>query len=157
MEKYKKQLKIYEAGKMGGLTFSEMNSWRVELKNKLLNAAENADHKLLVINPVDFYNLENKRFQSEEEVEDYDLAHVITSDIIIVNLDGLNTSDGSKIELHDGNFHNKIPVIAFGDAELYNNLHPWIKRDITRFKNGIMITSINSPKFYLLFCSIDSR
>ena len=30
-----KQLKIYEAGKMGGLTFSEMNNWRVELKNKL--------------------------------------------------------------------------------------------------------------------------
>ena len=150
MEKYMKQLKIYEAGKMGGLTFSEMNSWRVELKNKLLNAAENADYKLLVINPVDFYNFEEKRFQSEEEVEDYDLAHVITSDIIIVNLDGLNTSDGSKIELHDGNFHNKIPVIAFGDAELYNNLHPWIKRDITRFEKNIDDVVEYIRDFYLI-------
>ena len=150
MEKYMKQLKIYEAGKMGGLTFSEMNNWRVELKNKLLNAAENADYKLLVINPVDFYNFENKRFQSEKEVEDYDLAHVITSDIIIVNLDGLNTSDGSKIELHDGNFHNKIPVIAFGDAELYNNLHPWIKRDITRFEKNIDDVVEYIRDFYLI-------
>ena len=150
MEKYMKQLKIYEAGKMGGLTFSEMNNWRVELKNKLLNAAENADYKLLVINPVDFYNFEEKRFQSEEEVEDYDLAHVITSDIIIVNLDGLNTSDGSKIELHDGNFHNKIPVIAFGDAELYNNLHPWIKRDITRFEKNIDDVVEYIRDFYLI-------
>ena len=145
-----KQLKIYEAGKMGGLTFSEMNNWRVELKNKLLNAAENADYKLLVINPVDFYNFEEKRFQSEEEVEDYDLAHVITSNIIIVNLDGLNTSDGSKIELHDGNFHNKIPVIAFGDAELYNNLHPWIKRDITRFEKNIDDVVEYIRDFYLI-------
>ena len=145
-----KQLKIYEAGKMGGLTFSEMNNWRVELKNKLLNAAENADYKLLVINPVDFYNFKEKRFQSEEEVEDYDLAHVITSDIIIVNLDGLNTSDGSKIELHDGNFHNKIPVIAFGDAELYNNLHPWIKRDITRFEKNIDDVVEYIRDFYLI-------
>ena len=150
MEKYMKQLKIYEAGKMGGLTFSEMNNWRVELKNKLLNAAENADYKLLVINPVDFYNFEERRFQSEEEVEDYDLAHVITSDIIIVNLDGLNTSDGSKIELHDGNFHNKIPVIAFGDAELYNNLHPWIKRDITRFEKNIDYVVEYIRDFYLI-------
>ena len=145
-----KQLKIYEAGKMGGLTFSEMNNWRVELKNKLLNAAENADYKLLVINPVDFYNFEEKRFQSEEEVEDYDLAHVTTSDIIIVNLDGLNTSEGSKIELHDGNFHNKIPVIAFGDAELYNNLHPWIKRDITRFEKNIDDVVEYIRDFYLI-------
>ena len=145
-----KQLKIYEAGKMGGLTFSEMNNWRVELKNKLLNDAENADYKLLVINPVDFYNFEEQRFQSEEEVEDYDLAHVTTSDIIIVNLDGLNTSEGSKIELHDGNFHNKIPVIAFGDAELYNNLHPWIKRDITRFEKNIDDVVEYIRDFYLI-------
>ena len=145
-----KQLKIYEAGKMCGLTFSEMNNWRVELKNKLLNAAENADYKLLVINPVDFYNFEEQRFQSEEEVEDYDLAHVTTSDIIIVNLDGLNTSEGSKIELHDGNFHNKIPVIAFGDAELYNNLHPWIKRDITRFEKNIDDVVEYIRDFYLI-------
>lgn len=127
-----KHLKIYLAGKMSGLSFEEMYWWRNILKNKLLQLVDNRNYKITVINPVDFYNFEEQRHQSEEEVEDYDLAHVISSDIIIVNLDGLSSSDGTKIELHDAKYHNKIPVIAFGDKELYDNLHPWIKRDITR-------------------------
>lgn len=131
------RLKIYEAGKMSGLTFSQMNDWRVELKEKLLNIAEDTDYKLLVVNPVDFYNFEEQRYQSDKEVEDYDLEHVISSNIIVVNLDGLSTSDGTKFELHDGNYHCRIPVIAFGDKKLYEKLHPWIKRDITRVEQCI--------------------
>lgn len=132
-----KELKIYIAGKMTGLSYNEMNNWRVVLKDKLLLAAELSGYDITIINPVDFYNFEEEKHQSEEEIEDFDLAHVISSDIIIVNLDGLNTSDGTKLELHDGNFHNKIPVIAFGDKEMYDNLHPWIQRDITRVENGM--------------------
>lgn len=145
-----KELKVYEAGKMSGLTFSEMNEWRVELKNKLITAAEDLNYKILVINPVDFYNFESAVHQSEEEVEDFDLAHVISSDIIIVNLDGLNTSDGTKIELHDGNYHNKIPVIAFGDKKLYEELHPWIKRDITRVEPNIDSVVTYIKEFYMI-------
>ena len=88
-----KHLKIYLAGKMSGLTFQQMNSWRWELKDKLIDAAEKAGYTITVINPVDFYNFKEKKQQSEEEVEDYDLAHVISSDIIVVNLNGLNSSD----------------------------------------------------------------
>ena len=143
-------LKIYEAGKMGGLTFAQMNDWRVELKNKLLDVAEDMRYKILVVNPCDFYNFEEVKHQSEEEVEDYDLAHVISSDIIVVNLDGLSTSDGTKFELHDGNYHNKIPVIAFGDKEVYDNLHPWIKRDITRGEDNIDNVVQYIKEFYMI-------
>ena len=83
-----KTLKIYEAGKMSGISFEEMNRWRNELKEKLEFAANISGYLLQVINPVDYYNFEEKRYQSEEEVEDYDLTHVISSDIIIVNLNG---------------------------------------------------------------------
>ena len=145
-----KYLKIYEAGKMSGLTFSQMNDWRVELKDKLMDIAEDVEYKILVVNPVDFYNFEEQSHQSEEEVEDYDLAHVISSNIIVVNLNGLNTSDGSKYELHDGNFHNRIPVIAFGDKKLYENLHPWIKRDITRVEKNIDDVVQYIKDFYLI-------
>lgn len=145
-----KYLKIYEAGKMSGLTFSKMNNWRVELKNKLLDAAETVGYKILVVNPVDFYNFEEQRHQSEEEVEDYDLAHVNSSDIIVVNLDGLATSDGTKLELHDGNFHNKIPVLAFGEKQLYDKLHPWIKRDITRVENSMDDVVEYIKEFYMI-------
>ena len=143
-------LKIYEAGKMGGLTFAQMNDWRVELKNKLLDVAEDMRYKILVVNPCDFYNFEEVKHQSEEEVEYYDLAHVISSNIIIVNLEGLSTSDGTKFELHDGNYHNKIPVIAFGEKKLYDNLHPWIKRDITRVEENIDNVVQYIKEFYMI-------
>lgn len=145
-----KTLKIYEAGKMSGISFEEMNRWRNELKEKLEFAANISGYLLQVINHVDYYNFEEKRYQSEEEVEDYDLMHVISSDIIIVNLNGLNTSDGTKIELHEAKYNNKIPVIAFGDYGLYKNLHPWIQRAITRVETTMEDTVNYIKDFYMI-------
>lgn len=130
-------LKIYLAGKMGGLIFEEMNKWRCETRRKLLSQAEMFSKKISVINPVLYYNFEEKRHQTEIEVQEFDLAHVISSDIIVVNLDGLSNSIGTIIELHNAHYHHKIPVIAFGKRELYDNLHPWVKNDITRVECDI--------------------
>ena len=55
----------------------------------------------------------------------------------MVNLNGLKDSIGTIIELHDAHYHHKIPVIAFGKRELYDNLHPWVKNDITRVECDI--------------------
>ena len=145
-----KKLKIYEAGKMSGLSFDEMNNWRQDLKLQLQLAAEISGHKIQVINPVDYYNFEEKKYQSEKEVMEYDLAHVITSDIIVVNLNGLSTSDGTKIELHDARYHNRIPVIAFGDRKLYENSHPWIKENITRVEEKIEDVVRYIQEFYMI-------
>ena len=145
-----KHLKIYLAGAMSGLSFEEMNHWRETTKKRLKQMGNLVDYKLSVINPVDFYNFESKNYQSEEEVEDYDLAHVISSDVIIVNLEGLNTSVGTIIELHDANYHHKIPVIALGNKKLYDNLHPWIKRDITRFEENIDDVVMYIKSFYMI-------
>lgn len=131
-----KTLKIYLAGKMGGLSFDDMNNWRISIKTRLNIAAKNTGYNLITINPVDFYNFEEERYQSDIEVQNFDLAHVITSDLIIVNLEGLSSSDGTKIELFEGNYNRKIPVIAFGNRELYENLHPWIKNSITRVEES---------------------
>lgn len=129
--------KIYLAGKMSGLSFDEMNKWRSEVSQKLLVTAEYYNKTVNVVNPVSYYNFEEKRHQTEIEVEEYDLAHVNSSDIIIVNLAGLSNSIGTIIELHDAHYHRKIPVIAFGSRELYENLHPWVKNDITRVELNI--------------------
>lgn len=145
-----KKLKIYLAGKMSGLTYNQMNDWRISLKNKLKVAAGNAGYEIIVINPVDFYNFEETKHQSEKEVEDYDLAHATSSDIVIVNLNGLSTSDGTKYELHDCNYHNKIPVIAFGEKNLYENLHPWTKQDITRLEENIQNVVNYIRDFYMI-------
>lgn len=135
---------------MSGLSFDEMNVWRKELKQQLQFAAEISGYKIQVVNPVEFYNFEEKKHQSEEEVEEYDLAHVVTSDVIVVNLNGLNSSDGTKIELHDAKYHNKIPVIGFGDKKLYENLHPWVKRNITRVEADISKVVKYIKDFYMI-------
>lgn len=143
-------IKIYLAGKMSGLSFDEMNEWRNEAKHKLLTAAYMSGACVKTINPVNFYNFEGKRHQTEIEVEEFDLAHVTSSNIIIVNLDGLSSSVGTIIELHDAHYHNRIPVIAFGDKDIYDNLHPWVKNSITRVEENIddVITYIKD--FYFI-------
>lgn len=122
---------------MYGLSFDDMNSWRVEATQKLKAEANNTGKKIEIINPVMYYNFTERKHQSEIEVEEFDLAHVISSNIIIVNLHGLYSSIGTIIEIHDAHYHHKIPVIAFGDEEIYNNLHPWIQNSITRVENNI--------------------
>lgn len=143
-------MKIYLAGKMGGLSFDEMNEWRNEATQKLLKTAEYYNKTINVVNPVLYYNFEEKRHQTEIEVEEFDLAHVISSDIIIANLNGLSNSIGTIIELHDAHYHHKIPVIAFGDGDIYDNLHPWVKNNITRVETTIdnVITYIRD--FYFM-------
>lgn len=128
-----RELVIYEGGKMSGLSFDEMNNWRfslsVELK-KIANSID-ADVKLRVINPVDYYNFEEYRQQTELEVMNYDLARVKESNLLVVNLEGLTTSIGSMIECYEV-YKNNIPVLVFGSQIDYDNLHPWIKCCITR-------------------------
>lgn len=143
-------LKIYLAGKMSGLTYEEMNGWRQKLKAELLSAAEISGCQLHVINPVDFYNFKEKKYQSEKEVMEYDRAHVTSSDIIIVNLEGLNSSDGTKIELHDAKYHNRIPITAFGSMALYENLHPWVKEEITRVEETMEDAVRYVQEFYMI-------
>ena len=130
-------IKIYLAGKMGGLSFDEMNGWREKVSAKLTKEADLHGIKIRVVNPVQYYNFEYKKHQTEIEVEEFDLAHVISSDIVIVNLQGLNDSIGTIIELHNAHYHHKVPVIAFSKRELYDKLHPWVKNDITRVEDNI--------------------
>lgn len=133
----RKGLKIYLAGAMSNLSFSEMNSWRINIKNELIRRAQWHGTDIRVINPVDYYNFKEIKHKSEREVMQYDLSHVKTSDIVIVNVDGLNTSIGTCIELYEALTRN-IPVLAFGTKIKYQNgityqkLHPWIKECITR-------------------------
>ena len=150
-----KTLKIYLIGKMSGLTFKQMNDCRVALTNKLNLAAENAGYNIVVINPVIYFNFEEKKYQSEKEIEEFDLFHATTSDIAIVNLEGLESSDGSKYEMHDCAYHKKIPVIAFGNRVFYEILHPWTKHDITRVEPNMEDVVDYIKDFYMIWLMLD--
>ena len=126
-----RELVIYECGRMSGLSFEEMNNWRVFLKTAITQVAENIGINVMVINPVDYYNFREPKHQSELEPMNFDLARVKESDLVVVNLDGLKTSIGSIIECYEA-WKNNIPVLAFGSKQDYENLHPWVQCCITR-------------------------
>ena len=120
---------------MSGLSFSEMNTWRVCVKTNLQQVAENSGANVRVINPCDYYQYDLKKHQSELEIMNYDLARVRESDLVIVNLDRLSTSIGTIIECYEA-YKKEIPVLAFGEREDYENLHPWIQCCITRYEKN---------------------
>lgn len=116
---------IYEAGKMSGLTYEEMNTWRVNAK-RLLRVA--SDNQINIINPVDFYNFSmSPDTYTESEVKEFDLHMVKSSDVILVNLD-YSDSIGTAMEIcmaHD--VWNK-PVIGFGEKKS----HSWMELCVTK-------------------------
>ena len=126
-----RELVIYECGRMSGLSFEEMNTWRVCLKTDIKQIAENVGINVRVTNPVDYYNFREQRHQTELEPMKFDLAKVNESDLVVVNLDGLKTSIDSIIECYEA-WKSNIPVLAFGNKEDYENLHPWVQCCITR-------------------------
>ena len=144
----KNNLKIYLAGAMSGLTFEEMNEWRIEIKKQLEHMADYQGCNVNVVNPVAYYNFVRPQHKSEREVMQYDLNHVSSSDLVIVNLEHLDTSIGTIIELYEAHTKN-IPVLAFGSDTKYFNLHPWIKECITRVDNSENEITYYIKNFYL--------
>ena len=128
-----KKWQIYLGGKMSGLSFNDMNTWRKDAKQKISDMAEIAGYSAIVINPVDFYNFENEKYQSQAEVMDYDLFHVKNSDFLIINADGLNSSVGTIMEIFCA-WKNSSLIFVFGE---YKNRHPWIERCVTRFEDDV--------------------
>lgn len=144
-----KKIKIYLAGAMSGLTYEEMNAWRNKIARNIEFMEEIYECVIEVVNPVDYYNFRTPRHQTEREVMKYDLAHVKSSDIIVVNLSGLNSSIGSCIELYEA-YKNDIPVIAFGSDEDYKKLHPWVKEYVTRYEESEEDVRTYIADFYIV-------
>lgn len=143
-----KELTIYEAGKMSGLGLQQMLTWRIELTKELEDTAELVGAKVNAINPVNYFNFVQKRHQTEEEIMKFDLAKVKNSDIVIVNMEGLNTSIGTCIEVYEA-YKREIPVLAFGSNQLYEELHPWIQCCITRHDETYKKTVKYIKEFYM--------
>ena len=142
------KLSIYLAGAMSGKSFEEMNAWRVEIKDILTHMGSYHDCNIRVTNPVEYYNFIEKRHKSEREVMQFDISRVKNSDVVIVNLDGINTSIGTSMELYEC-YRSDIPVIAFGTDEEYENTHPWIKECIMRHEDTIENAATYIKEFYM--------
>lgn len=131
--------RIYTAGKMSGTSLQKQTEWRFEIERHIREAAErygrSSDNSLVFIHPPLYYNYELKKHRTEREVKDWEVNQIRKSDIMIVNLDGINHSVGAHFELSVADSVNAfggkhIYVIGVGKSE--EPLHPWIQLSLHR-------------------------
>ena len=141
-------LTIYLAGKMSGLSDFEMRQWRNLLKSELEKYSDMANYKTNIVSPCDYFNFEEQRYQSEQEIMKFDLSLVKNSDIVIVNTNGLSSSIGSIIEVYEA-WKNDIPVIAYDENGDYKTIHSWLKCCITRADSCVIDICEYIKDFYM--------
>lgn len=141
---------VYLAGAMGCLKDNPeaMNGWRIKASNYLKDYAVLKGEKINIVNPVDFFNfIEPRKYKTQAEIMNYDLFHVKKSDLILVNLDHINESPGTIVELYQANKISDIPVVAFGKDD---NVHPWILECVNRIETDLVSAIEYINEFYLL-------
>lgn len=109
--------------------FELATDWRDEAVNKLkVCGYKDKD----IFNPCKNYNI-NKTFDSSGVVYQ-NLVYLHKTDVLILNLQDIDKSPGTLFEIYYA-FLNHIPVVGFGENELYN-VQPHIRASITvKFDN----------------------
>jgi len=116
METYR----IYLAGGMSDVSFEESNIWR-STASEWLNSRE-CNYHVEAINPNDYFNFLNKRYETEEEIRRFDIRKVDNSNLILVNLNG--KSLGTAMELQHA-YDKGIGIVGYKDDG--EGLHPWLR------------------------------
>lgn len=115
---------IYLAGGMQNLSFEEQNAWREEICRYINSRCEKSlvgVKPVNIINPVDYYNFENDKHETEKEVMRFDTRLVKNSDLIIVYANDPK-SIGTSMEIAIA-YENNIPVLILNDSN--EKLHSW--------------------------------
>lgn len=114
---------IYTAGGMTGLTYEEQTKWREWVEKYINEVYKSKLYNIHTINPVKYYNFEEKRHKTEQEVMNFDLHKVRNSNLVIVNFNAPK-SLGTMAELAVAHEHN-IPIIGLNEEK--REFHPWQK------------------------------
>lgn len=115
---------IYLAGGMQNLSFEEQNEWRERLNNWLIARCKTSsgDMKPInIINPVDYYNFQEKLFDTDKEVMRFDTNFVRNNDLIIVNANDPK-SIGTSMEIAIA-YEHRIPILILNENK--EMLHSW--------------------------------
>ena len=128
--------KIYTCGKMSGISFQEQMEWRLRIEGEVKKWLD-FGQGVKFIHPPMFYNYEENYQKSAREILEWEMAQVHDCDIVIVNLDGIDSTVGSHMELGAVQGINR-----FGDKHIFviglgkdDNLHPWIKESCIRIED----------------------
>lgn len=123
-----KNVSIYLAGGMGGVSFEEQIRWRNQIRDAILYGLYEYTYKPLFFSPPMYYNFEEQNHNTEREVMEYDLNRLRNSDLVIVNFNNPN-SIGTAMELAIA-YENRIPVVGINEDKC--ELHPWLVESVTR-------------------------
>lgn len=123
-------LRIYEAGKMTGLSYEKMQDWRFSFEKQINNYVKAHDiaYRVNVFNPCDYYNTVTDKFKTDREVMEFDIHNLKKSDVMVVNLNSQD-SIGTAMEIAVAR-DNGIPIIALCEHE--DELHPWLRESCMR-------------------------
>ena len=132
-----KEDKIYTCGKMSGISYSQQMQWR-QILEAFVKDKYDGNSSIKFIHPPQFFNYDKILHKSEREILDWEMKQIHDSDILVVDLDGIDSTIGSHMELGAvqgiNRFGDKyIFVIGIGKEE---NLHPWIKETCMRIENS---------------------
>ena len=112
---------IYAAGAITGLTWQQHFSWRDDLAATISDCTSKKWHVFnpsLHISDIEEFNMD------EREAMDYDLHHLLRSDIVVVNFSYKANSFGTVAEMGAAYTH-QIPIIGLNETG--EELHPWQK------------------------------
>ena len=112
---------IYTAGAMTGLTYEQQFEWRDELSCTIHEATHG---RWTVFNPVLHISDIEEFDMTEREAMDYDLYHLLRSDIVVLNFNYKADSVGTIAEMGAAYTH-QIPIIGLNETG--EELHPWQK------------------------------
>lgn len=138
-------VKIYLAGGMGNLSFEEQSKWRRQIMNAIRFEDYDYEKKPVFTNPVDYYNFEEKRHKSENEIIEFDLNRVRKSDLIIVNFNDPN-SIGTAMEIAIAK-ELHIPIVGINVDN--KQLHPWLECSCMRMCESIREAVDYTVEFFL--------
>lgn len=132
-----REYRIYTAGKMAGLPYEKQMAWRKEIERAI---CDRTNKRTVFIHPPEFYSYDRTDFQSEKEVKDWELSQIMDCDVVVTNLDGINTSVGTHFELSAVDSINSISnkhIFIIGVGNSKDTLHPWIELSLHRKEASI--------------------
>lgn len=115
--------RIYLSGGISGLSRKEANDWRFEFYRRILEGDSyyGYKYKLDIFNPVIYFHPLEQLHDSEREAMDFDLNHLMKSDLVVVNYND-PSSRGTMAEIAIA-YDRRIPIL--GLSKDWQSLHTW--------------------------------
>lgn len=137
-------VKIYLSGAMSNASFEEQSRWRKQIQDAI-KFNYDCEKKSDFFNPVQYFNFEEKRYESELEVMNFDLNALRKSNLIVVNFNN-PSSIGTAMEMMLG-YEMRIPILGLNKDN--QALHPWLECCCDRIFNNMKDLVEYVVEFYL--------